>query len=367
MAIDTRSAAPRLLDRVRDACRLRHYSRRTEECYAHWIVRFVRFHRLRHPQEMGAAEINAFLTHLAVEGHVSASTQNQAFSALLFLYQKVLEVDPGRIEGVVRAQRPKRLPIVLSREEVHTILAQLDGPYRLIAEIQYGCGLRLLECLQLRIKDLDGGNNVIAVRHGKGGKDRRTMFPESIKPALRDHVRDVLVRHRRDLDRGFGAVPLPEAFARKAPGAARDFCWQFVFPSSTLCTDPRTGEKVRWHLHESAVAREFRAAVARSGLGKRATTHSLRHSFATHLLEAGYDIRTVQELLGHSSVETTMVYTHVLNTGRCPVRSPLDQPVRPVIDGGAPPSIAGSPRFAAVPQPPAAPGVPPTATRETRR
>jgi integron integrase len=314
-----------LLDRVRAACRVRHYSLRTEEAYVHWIVRFIRFHRLRHPLEMGAAEINAFLTHLAVEGQVSASTQNQAFSALLFLYQKVLEADPGQIAGVVRAVRPKRLPVVLTREEVALVLGQLDDVYRLIAQLQYGAGLRLLECLRLRIKDLDGGNNVIIVRHGKGGDDRRTMFPESVKPKLREHVRQVKALHQRDLAQGLGYVPLPDAFARKSPAASRDFCWQFVFPASTLCRDPRTGQWVRWHLHESAVSRAFTAAVRRSGIGKRATTHSLRHSFATHLLEAGYDIRTVQELLGHQSVETTMIYTHVLNTGRCPVRSPLDQ------------------------------------------
>jgi integron integrase len=316
---------PKLLDRLRAACRLRHYSRRTEAAYASWVVRFVRFHHLRHPLEMGTAEINAFLTHLAVAGHVSASTQNQAFSALLFLYQKVLEVDPGQIAGVVRAKRPERLPVVLTREEVARVIARLDGPYALVARLQYGAGLRLLECLSLRVKDLDGGNNVIVVRGGKGDKDRRTMFPESVKPDLREHVRQVRALHQRDRARGLGYAPLPDAFERKAPTASQEFCWQFVFPAATLCVDPRTGQRVRWHLHESAVSRAFRGAVQGSGIGKRATTHSLRHSFATHLLEDGYDIRTVQELLGHASVETTMIYTHVLNSGRCPVRSPLDQ------------------------------------------
>ena len=320
---------PKLIDRLRAACRLRHYSRRTEDAYAVWVVRFVRFHQLRHPLEMGAAEINAFLTHLAVADHVSASTQNQAFSALLFLYQKVLEVDPGQIAGVVRAKRSERLPVVLSREEVGRVMAQLEGVYRLIAKLQYGAGLRLLECLALRIKDLDGGNNVIVVRAGKGNKDRRTMFPESVKPELREHVRQVRDRHQRDRARGLGYAPMPDAFERKAPTASQDFCWQFVFPSATLCVDPKTGQRVRWHLHESAVSRAFRAAIQRSGIGKRATTHSLRHSFATHLLEDGYDIRTVQELLGHAHVETTMIYTHVLNSGRCPVRSPLDQLQKP--------------------------------------
>jgi integron integrase len=320
---------PRLLDRLRAACRLRHYSRRTETAYAAWVVRFVRFHDLRHPSDMGAAEINAFLTHLAVEGGVSASTQSQAFSAVLFLYQKVLQVEPGQIAGVVRARRPVRLPVVLARDEVRRVVAQLEGVYGLIAQLQYGAGLRLLECLSLRVKDLDGGNNVIVVRGGKGDKDRRTMFPEAIKPELRRHVVRVRDLHQRDRARGLGYAPLPEAFERKAPAASQEFCWQFVFPSATLCLQPGTGRRVRWHLHESAVSRAFRAAVQRSGIGKRATTHSLRHSFATHLLEDGYDIRTVQELLGHASVETTMVYTHVLNNGRCPVRSPLDRLPQP--------------------------------------
>jgi integron integrase len=294
---------------------VRHYSIRTEDAYADWVRRFVLFHGKRHPRALGAAAINAFLTQLAVEGNVAASTQKQAFSALLFLYKCVLQVEPGRIEGVIRARRPERLPVVLGREEVARVLAQLDGVYRLIAQLQYGAGLRLLECLRLRVQDLDGATNVIVVRHGKSGKDRRVPFPEAVKPELREHVRRVRDRDRRDLARGLGAVSLPEAFGRKSPGAARDFCWQFVFPASGLCVDPATGERVRFHLHESAVARAFREAVRRSGIGKRATTHTLRHSFATHLLEAGYDIWTVQELLGHASVETTMIDTHVLNQG----------------------------------------------------
>ena len=320
------AAKPKLLDQLRMAIRALHYSLKTEEASVHWVRRYILFHGKRHPADMGEVEVNAFLTDLAVSKRVSASTQNQALAALLFLYEKVLRRPLDRLEGVVRAKRPKRLPVVLSREEVQRILAQLNGAYRLIALLQYGAGLRLLECLQLRVKDLDGGNNVIIVRHGKGGKDRRTMFPEAVKAGLREHVRLVLEQHRHDLTRGLGRVPLPAAFDRKSPGASREFGWQFVFPASTNCVDPATGQQVRWHLHESAVARSFKAAVARAGIGKRATTHSLRHSFATHLLEAGYDIRTVQELLGHTNVETTMIYTHVLNNGRCPVRSPLDQP-----------------------------------------
>jgi integron integrase len=320
---------PKLLDRVRLACRVRHYSLRTEDGYADWVKRFILFHGKRHPPEMGAPEINAFLTDLAVNAHVSASSQNQAFSAILFLDQKVLEAEPGRSEGVVRAQRPVRLPVVLSREEVGRVIAHLDGAYGLIARLQYGAGLRLLECLSLRIKDLDGGNNVIVVRGGKGNKDRRTMFPEAVKPDLREHVRQVRALHQRDRARGLGYAPLPDAFDPKAPSASQDFCWQFVFPAASRCLDPKTGRRVRWHLHESAASRAFRTAVRRSGIGKRATTHSLRHSFATHLLEDGYDIRTVQEPLGHASVETTTIYTHVLNSGRCPVRSPLDQLQRP--------------------------------------
>jgi integron integrase len=325
------------------ACRARHYSRRTEDAYHDWCRRFVLFHRVRHPATMAEPEVNAFLTHLAVDRSVSASTQNQALSALLFLYGHVLGRPLDRLGGVIRANRPRRLPVVLTPEEVQRVVARLDGAYRLIAMLQYGAGLRLLECLRLRVQDLDGGNNVIVVRHGKGGKDRRTMFPEAVKPELREHVRGVLARHRHDLARGFGGVLLPDAFARKSPHAAYEFGWQFVFPASALCRDPRTGLQVRWHLHESAASRAFREAVRVSGIGKRATTHALRHSFATHLLAAGYDIRTVQELLGHGSLETTMIYTHVLVSGQVPVRSPLDQPPAgraPGIGGGPLPPIA---------------------------
>jgi integron integrase len=310
---------------VRQAIRVRHYSIRTEDAYVAWIKRYIFFHKVRHPAEMGAAEINQFLTHLAVEGHVSASTQNQAFSALLFLYQQVLEVDPGQIAGVIRANRPKRLPVVLTRDEVERVLAELTDPYRLVASLLYGSGLRLLECLQLRVHCLDFARHEILVRHGKGGKDRRTLLPVSLVPALQAHLGSVRQLHQEELARGRGRVRLPEAFERKATSATTDWRWQWVFPSYTISTDPRTGWRGRHHLHEGTVSREITQAGRRARIGKRPTSHSFRHSFATHLLEAGYDIRTVQELLGHASVETTMIYTHVLNKGGRGVQSPLDR------------------------------------------
>jgi integron integrase len=274
---------------------------------------------------MGAAEINAFLTDLAVRGRVSASTQNQAFAALLFLYQKVLEVEPGRIAGVVRAKRPVRLPVVLTPDEVGRVLHELRDPYRLIVQLLYGSGLRLLECLCLRVQDLDFSRHEILVRHGKGGKDRRTMLPVSAVPGLRTQLHHARQLYERECARGRGQVRLPEAFERKAPQASTDWRWQWVFPSFTLSEDPRTGWRGRHHLHEGSVSREISQAGRRTGIGKRPTAHSFRHSFATQLLETGYDIRTVQELLGHASVETTMIYTHVLNKGGRGVQSPLDR------------------------------------------
>jgi integron integrase len=318
------AGAPRLLDRLRAAVRLRHYSFRTEECYAAWVRRFILFHNKRHPLEMGAAEINAFLTDLAVRGHVSASTQNQAFSAVLFLYQKVLEIDPGRIQGVIRAKRPQRLPVVLSPEEVRRTLGEMDGSCRLIALLLYGAGLRLIESLRLRVQDLDWDRGEILVRHGKGGKDRRTMLPTAARELLRAHLNRVRELHDRDLARGMGRVELPFATERKDTSAATDWRWQYVFPSATMGADPRSGERRRHHAHPGPVTRAIGAAGTRAGLGKRATAHTLRHSFATHLIESGYDIRTVQELLGHADVSTTMIYTHVLNKGGKGVRSPLD-------------------------------------------
>jgi integron integrase len=315
-----------LLDRVRAAARVRHYSLRTEDAYVAWVRRFILFHGKRHPLEMGAAEINAFLTHLAVEGRVSASTQNQAFAALLFLYQKVLEVEPGRIEGVVRANRPRRLPVAPTREEVRAILDRLLGTYGLIGSLLYGAGLRVLECLRLRVHDLDFGRHEVLVRHGKGGKDRRTMLPAAAAPGLGAHLERVRRLHERDLAKGNGRVLLPEALDRKYPAAPTEWGWQWVFPSARLSADPRTGEVRRHHAHPGAVARAFRAAARQAGCVKPVGPHALRHAFATHLLEDGYDVRTVQELLGHADVSTTMIYTHVLNRNRLGVRSPLDGP-----------------------------------------
>lgn len=265
---------PKLLDQVRRACRVRHFSLRTEDAYVHWIRRFILYHNKRHPLEMGAAEINQFLTHLAVDGHVSASTQNHAFSALLFLYQQVLQVDPGRIEGVIRARRPKRLPVVLSREEVQRILAELTGTYRLIGFLLYGSGLRLLECLRLRVKDVDFVRNEITVRQGKGDKDRRTMLPLALKPDLATHLRRVEHLHKRDLAAGFGRAWLPDALERKYPNAAAEWPWQWVFPSTVLSVDPRSGIRRRHHAHEGSVSRAITSAVSSAGLSKRATSHS---------------------------------------------------------------------------------------------
>ena len=314
----------KLLDRLRDACRVRHYSVRTEDAYHDWCKRFILYHDKRHPVGMASAEINAFLTHLAVERHVGASTQNQAFSAILFLYRHVLEVDPGVVAGVVRAQRPKRLPVVLTKPEVRLVIDQLEGTYRLVAQLLYGSGLRLLESLRLRVKDVDFVRNEVLVRQGKGNKDRVTMLPESLKPALVAHLEKVRRLHEKDVALGFGSVYLPDALERKMPGAATEWKWQYVFPSAGRSVDPRSGEERRHHAHEGSMGRAVTEAVRASGITKRATSHSFRHSFATHLLEASYDIRTVQELLGHDDVSTTMIYTHVLNRGGKGVRSPLD-------------------------------------------
>lgn len=316
---------PRLYDRTIEILRTLHYSRRTERSYVDWIRRYLAFHGHQHPCRLAEEAVNRFLSHLAVAGNVSASTQNQALAALLFLYQHVLERPLDHLGGVVRARRSRRLPVVLTRDEVGRVLAALSGIHRLIALLLYGSGLRLLEGLRLRVKDVDFARGELTVREGKGDKDRRTMLPDAAVAGLREQIDRVRVLHQRDLARGFGSVELPWALERKLPGAAREFCWQYVFPATTIGTDPRSGIRRRHHLHESAVSRAISAAVRRTGLAKRVTAHTFRHSFATHLIEAGYDIRTVQELLGHSDVRTTMIYTHVLNRGGRGVQSPLDR------------------------------------------
>jgi len=315
---------PKLLDRLREALRSRHYSRCTEQAYCLWVKRFIFFHDVRHPADMAEPEINAFLTHLAVKEKVSASTQNQALSALLFLYRHVLFKEIGDLGEVIRARRPKRLPVVLTREEVKALLGNLTGDKWLMASVMYGAGLRLLECLRMRIQDIDFARNEIIVRDGKGAKDRVTMLPESLKPTLQEHLRVIKTIHGQDLGDGWGRVQLPDALDRKYRNARTDWRWQWVFPQEHRWKNTKTGEQGRFHIDKSLVQRAVKDAVRKAGIVKRATCHTFRHSFATHLLEAGYDIRTVQELLGHQDIRTTMIYTHVLNRGGKGVRSPAD-------------------------------------------
>jgi integron integrase len=309
---------------VRHAVRARHYSLRTEEAYVAWIRRFIVFHGMRHPMEMGEPEINAFVTNLAVEGPVSASTQTQALSALLFLYRHVLQKDLPDLHTVIRARRPVRMPTVLTRAEVRKVIGHMYGTPKLVATLLYGTGMRLLEALRLRVKDVEFGNNRILVRDTKGHRDRVVPFPAVVRAALPTWLSRVRRIHMEDLSRGFGGVFLPDAIARKYPGAERDWGWQYVFPGERLSVDPRGQIERRHHLHETAVQRALRSAVLEVGLSRRVSCHTFRHSFATHLLEEGYDIRTIQELLGHQDVKTTMIYTHVLNRGGRGVRSPAD-------------------------------------------
>lgn len=315
---------PKLLDRVRDSLRVRHLSLRTEKAYLHWVRRYILFHGKRHPLEMGETEVNAFLTYLAVERQVSPSTQTQALCALVFLYRTVLDRDLGELEGLIRAKRRRHLPVVLTREEVKSVLAQLRDTDHLFFALLYGTGMRLSEGLRLRVKDVDLSMSQITVRDGKGGKDRMTVLPESLKPPILSHLRGVKRLHEQDLKGGGGRVHLPYALARKYPRAATEWVWQYIFPAPTISEDPRSGLSSRHHLHERSLQRSFKGALVRAGIGKRATVHTLRHSFATHLLMGGYDIRTVQELLGHRSVKTTMIYTHVLNRGGRGILSPID-------------------------------------------
>lgn len=328
MKTDVSPAATRksnLLDQVRNVARVRHLAFRSEESYVNWIKRFVLFHDMRHPSQMGKVEVEEFLTHLAVQGAVASSTQNQALSAILFLYRHVLHLQLPWLDNVVRAKRPKRLPIVLSRSEVSSLFLHLDGTPRLVAGILYGAGLRLMEALRLRIHDLDFDYLQILVRDGKGGKDRHTVLPSGLISDMERHLSMVRSIHQGDLENGEGQVKLPSALARKYPSRAAEWGWQWVFPSPSFSPDPRDGIVRRHHLYHQRIQRAVSCAVRAASLNKPATCHTLRHSFATHLLEDGYDIRTVQELLGHKDVKTTMIYTHVMNSSRCGVISPFDR------------------------------------------
>jgi integron integrase len=315
---------PKLLDCVRATIRLKHYSMRTEEAYIQWVRRFILFHGKRHPQEMGAREVEAFLSHLAVEGQVSSSTQNQARSAILFLYKEVLGAELPWLANVKQARKPRLLPVVLTEDEARLLLAQLTGVPWLIASLLYGAGMRLMEALRLRVKDVDFRRREIVVREGKGFKDRVTMLPNVVAAPLKAHLERVKALHERDLVAGNGDVYLPYALARKYSNAGREWSWQYVFPSARLSMDPRSGIVRRHHLDDQTIQRAVKQAARAARIIKAATPHTLRHSFATHLLQGGYDIRTVQELLGHEDVTTTMVYTHVLNRGGRGVVSPLD-------------------------------------------
>ncbi|MEK7698792.1 MAG: integron integrase [Planctomycetota bacterium] len=313
-----------MLDQVQNTIRLKHYSIRTEQSYIQWIKRFIIFHNKRHPKDMGEKEITEFLTHLAVRENVSSSTQNQALCALLFLYREVLQEDIGWLDDIERAKRSKRLPVVFTREEAKKILLRLEGKKWLMASLLYGTGLRLMECVRLRVKDVDFSYNHIVVREGKGDKDRITMLPESLKKPLQLQISRVKEIHEEDLKQGFGNVSLPDALEKKYPHASKELAWQYVFPASKRSIDPRSDIEKRHHVDESVLQRAVKDAIRSAGIHKQASCHTFRHSFATHLPEGGYDIRTVQELLGHKDVSTTMIYTHVLNKGGKGVRSPLD-------------------------------------------
>ena len=319
------SRAPRLLEKVRECIRARHYSLRTEDAYVDWIRRYVRYHGRRHPRELGASHVGAFLSSLANERKVSASTQNQALAALLFLYRHVLEIDLPWLEDVTRAKRPKRLPTVLTRAEAHALLGQMEGMHALMAKLMYGNGLRLAECLQLRVKDIELERREVMVREGKGPKDRITMLPESLVEPMKRHLASVRRAHEADREARVAGVELPHAYAVKNPSASTSWAWFWVFPQAHLARDPRSGVLRRYHAYEQTFSRALKRAAWRAKIVKPVSAHTLRHSFATHLLEAGYDIRTVQELLGHKDVGTTMIYTHVLNRGGRGVVSPLDR------------------------------------------
>ncbi len=331
----------KLLDRVREAIRLKNYSIRTEQAYVSWVRRFILFHGKRHPRHMSGAEIETFLSHLAVDRDVSASTQNQALSALLFLYREVLKKDLEYPIDSIRAKRPKRLPTVMTKEEVTKVIGRMRGKNQVMAKLLYGSGLRLMECMRLRVKDLDFGQRQIIVREGKGMRDRATVLPDTMIDPLKRHLRHVKLNHEDDIAEGKGAVYLPNALATKYPSAHREWIWQYVFPAQKLSKDPRTGELRRHHADPSALQRAVKKAARSAKIQKRVSCHTFRHSFATHLLENGYDIRTVQDLLGHKHVSTTMIYTHVLRRGGRGVRSPLDH-VESSARAGQPAAQGGS-------------------------
>lgn len=323
---DSRSinAKPRLFDEIRTVARMRHLSLRTEQAYLQWIRRYILFHKKKHPREMGESEIRAFISHLAVERSITASTQTVALSALLFLYRDVLKKDLPYVSNIERAQKPKRLPVVFTRDEVKLILSKLEGTHWLIAGLLYGSGLRLMECLRLRVKDLDFTYGQLTIRDGKGEKDRVTMLPGRSLQPLKRHLQKVKVLHEEDLAADYGEVFLPYALARKYPNAPRQWGWQYVFPAAKRSIDPRGGKERRHHLSETTIQKAVKNAIRQTRISKNGSCHTFRHSFATHLLEEGYDIRTVQELLGHKDVKTTMIYTHVLNRGGRGVKSPID-------------------------------------------
>ena len=316
---------PRLLDQLRDRIRFRHYSYRTELAYVHWVRRFIIFNNKRHPRELGASHVTAFLSSLANQGQVAASTQNQALAGVLFLYREVLEIQLPWLTEIARAKRPRRLPVVLTRAEVHAILEKMEGEHALMARLMYGTGMRLTECLQLRVKDVELERCEVLVRQGKGAKDRITMFPHSLVETMRIHLTGVRRTYEADRARRIAGVELPHALERKKPAAGKTWAWHWVFPQDHLSRDPRSGVVRRHHAYDQTFSRMLRRASHKAGIAKPVSAHTLRHSFATHLMEAGYDIRTVQELLGHRDVSTTMIYTHVLNRGGRGVVSPLDR------------------------------------------
>jgi integron integrase len=317
--------AKKLLDQVRDQLRLKHYSYKTEKAYIYWIRKYILHHKKRHPLEMGEKEISEFLSFLATHENVAASTQNQALNAIVYLYKHVLNSQVGSLKNLVWAKKPKRIPVVLTVKEVHTVLRHLSGIPQLIASLLYGSGLRLSEALRLRIQDLDFTNQQLLIRNSKGNKDRITVLPAKIIPALKNHLEKVKELHQKDIANGFGQVNLPFALDKKYPTAGKSWLWQYVFPASRISNDPRSGRSVRYHLHESVTQKAIARAAKSSGIPKRISSHTFRHSFATHLLESGYDIRTVQQLLGHKHLDTTMIYTHVMRKGALGVKSPLDQ------------------------------------------